>query len=80
MEIIDYYCITSESNLVHLGEALDFDEAESIVSSLGIEAIWIFDQQVADVWLARLTYFKTLHLNDHSSQIPGQVLPSTQIQ
>lgn len=80
MEITDYYCLTSDSNLVHLGEANDFEEADSIAQSLGIESIWIFNQEIADLWLARLTYFKTLHHHDHSSQVPGQVLPSNQIQ
>lgn len=80
MEITDFYCITENSGLIHLGEANSFEEAESIAETRGIAFIWIFNQETANMLIARLNFFRTMNHNDKSRQIPGQVLPSNQIQ
>jgi hypothetical protein len=60
----NYYAISDNGELLLLGNHGDIEAAFETADSLAINAIWVFDQGVADEWQERLAHFKKTTLQE----------------
>ena len=49
-----YFALASSGDLFSLGDCGDFDAAEEVAESIGLEVIWILDFEQATQWLSAL--------------------------
>lgn len=45
-----FYCLAADGQLWVLGDHGDIDAAEDTAASMGLEAVWIFDNEAAQQW------------------------------
>lgn len=50
-----YFCLASDGLLYILGNHGDFEAAEDTAQSMGLEVIWLIDEQTARSWRNTLT-------------------------
>ena len=50
MEAADYFCLADDGLLWKLGNHGDFDAADDTARSIGLNAIWIFDELTMQNW------------------------------
>lgn len=54
MTASNYYCLADDGRIWKLGNHGDIEAADNTAASLGLNAIWIIDEETADQWRAAL--------------------------
>lgn len=54
MTASNYYCLADDGLIWKLGNHGDIKAADDAAASLGLNAIWIIDEETADQWRAAL--------------------------
>lgn len=54
MNSINYYCLADDGLIWKLGDHGDIEAADDTARSIGLNAIWIIDEETADQWRAVL--------------------------
>ena len=50
-----YFCLDQRGELWILGDHGDFDAAEDTARSIGLDPLWILDEETANQWRRTLT-------------------------
>lgn len=54
MNASNYYCLADDGRIWILGNHGDIEAADDTAASMGLNAIWIIDEETADQWRAVL--------------------------
>jgi len=57
MNSTNYYCLAADGLLWKLGDHGDIEAADDTAKSMGLEAIWIFDEERMQGWRATLNFW-----------------------
>jgi hypothetical protein len=50
----DYFCLASDGLIYLLGNHGDIEAADDTARSIGLEAIWLFNEETAKEWMETL--------------------------
>jgi len=50
----DYFCLASDGLIYALGNHGDIEAADDTARSIGVEAIWLFNEETAKEWMETL--------------------------
>lgn len=54
MNASNYYCLADDGRIWILGNHGDIEAADDTAASMGLNAVWIIDEETADQWRAVL--------------------------